>query len=312
MTLILGIEDPARERSIVCADSGMWEGDLVDTLVEPKLWTCGAWVVGAAGELGAVQAVRWGATAHAFRTIEDRTDVNALENCVGVFAERAFEVLAQFAERCRRVDPSRETKGPHFVVAWGRYVWEVGEGCVVRRIGGFGVAGMMTPAIAALAMSRARDAELNIPFDAFMTAERVQRVVADVTSCTRPPWHWCVTRGGNVCVTGAWKVTPADVIELSQAAHRDGIPSRCGFRLLIVTPAQATDLLEHLKRERMMPTSFPGFGHGVFEDTIEAMKACYLCTIRDVVVAYLDRVGTTQPGRQIVHFAIDLGHDPGP
>ncbi len=58
MTLIIGVESPEENCAYVMADSGAWMSNVREVLMTPKIWRCGDWVVGAAGELMQVQIAR--------------------------------------------------------------------------------------------------------------------------------------------------------------------------------------------------------------------------------------------------------------
>src|SRR5690349_662461 len=119
MTLIIGIEDPANNRAIVCADSGAWRGGQKDTLRRSKLWSSNGWICGLAGHYSQLQHLR--AVAPLPQTdVETRDE---LEEALSTWTLKVLSTCGDLTEAIRKADPKEEPHGPALIVARDQWVW---------------------------------------------------------------------------------------------------------------------------------------------------------------------------------------------
>jgi hypothetical protein len=193
VTLILGVEDPANHRAILCCDSGAWSGNIVDRLRTPKIWRDGSFIVGGSGQWAHVQSLR------EVMIPEPPADSarEAVEAIIVSWARDVAEHLAKISEVIRRGDAKAEPSTGTIVVAHRGWVWEVLDCAVVSTERGLAVAGMVDYALGAHAMAMHTDEDRT----ALELAEGIQRAVYGITRNTHPPWRWMGTDGAG----GMWE-----------------------------------------------------------------------------------------------------------
>lgn len=193
MTLILGIECPADDAAIVCADSGAWQGDLVATLRRPKLWRCNGWVMGLAGSWWHSQMAREvsidAPPGGASCTFEDA------DECLRRYMLQLVEHLSERAEKLAKLDEDAKKILPGLVAAYRCWVWDGICGEAVSTTAGYTAAGCVDfglAAMAALQFSRNGEPPQRMP-EALMDLECATGAVRSISTSVQPPFRWMAT-----------------------------------------------------------------------------------------------------------------------
>jgi hypothetical protein len=184
MTLILGIERDGAP-ALVCYDSGMWQGEIATTLRTPKVWRSNGWVIGAAGNWGACQALREVAA-------PGRPQSEDFDDCTTTayrFSRQLLEAYADFADVLKRTDEMKP-ESPQVLAAYGSWVWDLTNGEAVATTLGFACAGLTAQAIGAWVALEYYECG-----DPMGRARNTFASIANVSHYIAPPFRWMATDG---------------------------------------------------------------------------------------------------------------------
>jgi ATP-dependent protease HslVU (ClpYQ) peptidase subunit len=185
MTLLLGIADYNNGRSLVCADSAIWDGAHVDEMWGTKIIRCGAMVLAVAGACGAATVAR------AIEPIPQDTPER--------WVERFMEALGKRNDMSRKISEHALVTEWELVIASGDHVLSCGaDGGLAETALRIVTAGrgsqLALGAAIALAQHKTQARALEI-------AQATMLLAAEYTDGCRLPVHWCATDGEQ----GIWR-----------------------------------------------------------------------------------------------------------
>lgn len=186
MTLIIGIEDPANDRAIMFADSGVFHGDHGAVLSTPKIWRNGPWIVGMAGSWKDSRIIR----ETAMPLLGPEPSELQIADALGEWGERVLRRVGELHAAIRLAAETSVHDTPSIVVARGALVFDCEDCAVIRTADGWQPIGLWPYATGALSALDSVDG-----LTSFDRGLRAMQAVDRKTNGTIGPFRWMATDG---------------------------------------------------------------------------------------------------------------------